>query len=54
MKPIPDFSQLCESFFAKRLIAQRKASQHTISSYAHTFRLLISLRRSDWARHRQS
>jgi integrase/recombinase XerD len=41
MKPIPDFAQLCESFFAKWLIAQRKASQHTISSYAHTFRLLI-------------
>jgi integrase/recombinase XerD len=37
----PDFAQLCESFFIKRLMAQRKASQHTISSYAHTFRLLI-------------
>jgi integrase/recombinase XerD len=37
----PDFSRLCESFFAKRLMAQRKASRHTISSYAHTFRLLI-------------
>jgi integrase/recombinase XerD len=36
-----DFARLCESFFAKRLVAQRKASQHTISSYAHTFRLLI-------------
>ncbi len=36
-----DFSWLCESFFAKRLMAQRNASQHTISSYAHTFRLLI-------------
>jgi site-specific recombinase XerD len=41
MKANPDFSPLCESFFAKRLIAQRKVSQHTISSYAHTFRLLI-------------
>jgi integrase/recombinase XerD len=41
MKANPDFSPLCESFFAKRLIAQRKASQHTISSYAHMFRLLI-------------
>ena len=41
MTTSPDFSRLCESFFANRLIAQRKASQHTISSYAHTFRLLI-------------
>jgi integrase/recombinase XerD len=41
MKANPDFSLLCESFFAKRLIAQRKASQHTISAYAYTFRLLL-------------
>jgi integrase/recombinase XerD len=41
MKMSADFSPLCESFFAKRLMAQRNASQHTISSYAHTFRLLI-------------
>jgi integrase/recombinase XerD len=41
MTPGADFPRLCESFFAKRLMAQRKASQHTISSYAHTFRLLI-------------
>jgi integrase/recombinase XerD len=41
MKATPDFSVLCESFFAKRLIAQRKASQHTISAYAYTFRLLL-------------
>jgi integrase/recombinase XerD len=41
MKANPDFPPLCESFFAKRLIAQRKVSQHTISSYTHTFRLLI-------------
>lgn len=41
MIPTADFPRLCESFFAKRLVAQRKASQHTISSYAHTFRLLI-------------
>jgi hypothetical protein len=34
MKANPDFSLLCECFFAKRLIAQRKASQHTISAYA--------------------
>jgi integrase/recombinase XerD len=41
MTPGADFPRLCESFFVKRLMAQRKASQHTISSYAHTFRLLI-------------
>jgi integrase/recombinase XerD len=41
MKANPDFSPLCESFFAKRLIAQRKASQHTVSAYAYTFRLLL-------------
>jgi hypothetical protein len=41
MIPTADFPQLCESFFTKRLMAQRKASQHTISSYAHTFRLLL-------------
>lgn len=42
MKPVPDFSQLCQSFFSKRLIAQRKASPHTISAYAQTFRLLVT------------
>jgi site-specific recombinase XerD len=40
MKPPPDFSPLCQSFFAQRLIAQRKASPHTIAAYAQTFRLL--------------
>lgn len=41
MIPAADFPQLCELFFAKRLVAQLKASQHTISSYAYTFRLLV-------------
>ena len=40
MKPTPDFSPLCQSFFAKRLIAQRRASPHTVAAYAQTFRLL--------------
>lgn len=40
MKPAPDFSPLCQSFFSKRLIAQRKASPCTIAAYAQTFRLL--------------
>jgi len=42
MKPALDFSPLCQSFFSKRLIAQRKASPHTISAYAQTFRLLMA------------
>jgi site-specific recombinase XerD len=40
MKSVPDFSPLCQSFFSKRLITQRRASPHTISAYAQTFRLL--------------
>src|SRR5216684_2234393 len=42
MKPIADFSPLCQSFFSKRLIMQRRASPHTISAYAQTFRLLTA------------
>src|SRR5713226_7369288 len=37
----PDFPVLLESFFTKRLIAQRKVSPHTIASYRDTFRLLL-------------
>jgi site-specific recombinase XerD len=40
MKPA-DFPVLLESFFTQRLIAQRKASPHTIASYRDTFRLLL-------------
>lgn len=42
MKPVPDFSSLCQSFFSKRLITQRRASPHTVSAYAQTFRLLVA------------
>jgi integrase/recombinase XerD len=42
MKPVLDFSPLCQSFFSKRLIMQRNASPHTISAYAQTFRLLTA------------
>jgi site-specific recombinase XerD len=35
------FPTLLESFFTKRLIAQRRASPHTIASYRDTFRLLV-------------
>jgi site-specific recombinase XerD len=35
------FSALLQSFFSERLIRQRQASPHTISSYRDTFRLLL-------------
>jgi site-specific recombinase XerD len=35
------FSSLLESFFTERLMHQRQASPHTISSYRDTFRLLL-------------
>ena len=35
------FSALLESFFTQRLIHQRQASPHTISSYRDTFRLFL-------------
>ena len=41
MNPKPAFAPLCQSFFAKRLIAQRQASPHTVAAYAQTFRLLM-------------
>jgi integrase/recombinase XerD len=42
MKSTPDFAPLCQSYFSKRLIAQRQASPHTIAAYAQTFRLLMA------------
>lgn len=36
-----DFPELLQSFFSSRLIAQRRASPHTIASYRDTFRLLL-------------
>ena len=41
MELTADFSPLCQAFFSRRLIAQRKASPHTIAAYAQTFRLLM-------------
>lgn len=41
MKDITSFPFLLESFFTKRLIAQRRVSSHTVSSYRDTFRLLL-------------
>ena len=36
-----DLAPLLESFFTQRLIAQRKASPHTVNSYRDTFSLLL-------------
>jgi integrase/recombinase XerD len=41
MKDATSFPILLESFFTKRLIAQRRASSHTIGSYRDAFRLLL-------------
>jgi integrase/recombinase XerD len=41
MKDSTSFPTLLESFFTQRLIAQRRASPHTIASYRDTFRLLF-------------
>lgn len=41
MTPVPNLAPLLEGFFSQRLIAQRRASPHTIASYRDTFRLLL-------------
>lgn len=41
MKPTVSFQALLQRFFSDRLIQQRQASAHTISSYRDTFRLLL-------------
>jgi integrase/recombinase XerD len=41
MKNATGFPTLLETFFTKRLIAQRRVSPHTITSYRDTFRLLF-------------
>lgn len=41
MKPTSGFSILLQRFFTERLMQQRQASPHTISSYRDTFRLLL-------------
>ncbi len=42
MKTPADLARLLESFFAQRLIAQRRVSPHTLASYRDTFRLLLT------------
>ncbi len=41
MSPVPSFPELLQRFFTERLIQQRRASPHTITSYRDTFRLLL-------------
>lgn len=41
MTAAPNLAPLLEGFFTRRLIAQRRASPHTIASYRDTFRLLL-------------
>ncbi len=38
----PTLASLIESFFTRRLLAERQASPHTIGAYRDTFRLLLS------------
>jgi hypothetical protein len=38
MTNLPSFPVLLERFFTQRLMQQRRASPHTISSYRDTFR----------------
>ena len=41
MKSKATLAALLENFFTQRLMNQRQASPHTISSYRDTFRLLL-------------
>ena len=41
MKSPATLAALLENFFTQRLMSQRQASPHTISSYRDTFRLLL-------------
>ena len=41
MKPTSSFAAVLQRFFTQRLMQQRQASPHTISSYRDTFRLLL-------------
>jgi len=50
MKDAPAFPTLLEMFFTRRLIAQRKASPHTIASYRDTFRLLLQFAQKQLAK----
>lgn len=46
MKAGVTFAALLTRFFSQRLMQQRQASPHTISSYRDTFRLLLQFAKS--------
>jgi integrase/recombinase XerD len=49
MKASKTLAFLLKSFFTNRLMNQRQASPHTISSYRDTFRLLLQSQKTlDW------
>ncbi|MCI0535539.1 MAG: site-specific integrase [Verrucomicrobiales bacterium] len=50
MNHAANLASLLEGFFTKRLIAQRRASPHTIASYRDTFRLLLGFAEKRLAR----
>lgn len=50
MKDPTGFPTLLEMFFTRRLIAQRKASPHTVASYRDTFRLLLQFAKKQLAK----
>jgi integrase/recombinase XerD len=50
MKDAVGFPTLLEMFFTRRLIAQRRASPHTIASYRDTFRLLLQFAQKQLAK----
>ncbi len=54
MKNIHDLPVLLERFFTQRLMAQRRASAHTIASYRDTFRLLLRFVHDSYVKHPRS
>jgi hypothetical protein len=38
----PDLPGLLQAFFTERLLAQRRASPHTVTAYRNAFRLLFA------------
>jgi site-specific recombinase XerC len=46
------FPTLLEAFFTSRLVAQRRASPHTVAAYRDTFRLLFQFAQKQLAKYR--
>ena len=45
MKDVADFPSLLETFFTRRLIAQRKASPHSVAAYQRYVSFAFAVRR---------